>query len=116
MTETPGSYAGENIPQPSHRLSRVEQMSLLMWHLLFTGKCPRCGEAMLRLMSLLNSSIVGAVKRMLLDSQSKRHRVNLWVYSEVTLQADLRRVAASGHRDLDEEARQADSRMAAEAQ
>ena len=72
MTETPGFYAGETIPQPSHRLSRVEQMKLLMWHPLFTGKCPRCGEAMLRLMSLLNSSILEAVERMQLDSQSKR--------------------------------------------
>jgi hypothetical protein len=30
MTETPGSYAGESISQPSYRLSRVEQMKRLM--------------------------------------------------------------------------------------
>jgi hypothetical protein len=45
MTETPGSYAGESIPQPSYRFSCMEQMSLLMWHPFFTGKGPRCGEA-----------------------------------------------------------------------
>jgi ribosomal protein L37AE/L43A len=45
MTETPGSYAGESIPQPHPRLTHVEQMSLLMCHPFFTGKCPRCGQA-----------------------------------------------------------------------
>jgi hypothetical protein len=45
MTETPGSYAGEIIPQSSHRLTRTEQLEFLLWHPLFTGKCPQCSEA-----------------------------------------------------------------------
>jgi hypothetical protein len=45
MTETPGSYAGKIIPQPSQGLTRAEQLALLLWHPLFTGQCPHFGEA-----------------------------------------------------------------------
>ncbi|MDZ4872083.1 MAG: hypothetical protein CLLPBCKN_001471 [Chroococcidiopsis cubana SAG 39.79] len=36
------NYAGELILQPQLRWTREEQMELLNWHPLFTGKCPSC--------------------------------------------------------------------------
>ncbi len=42
--DSESSYAGEPIPQPPERFTKAEKLELLMWHPLFTGKCPRCGQ------------------------------------------------------------------------
>ncbi|MBD1856751.1 MULTISPECIES: hypothetical protein [Leptolyngbya] len=44
MTDEPSFYAGEPISQPPDRFTKAEKLELLMWHPLFTGKCPRCGQ------------------------------------------------------------------------
>ncbi|MBD2302997.1 hypothetical protein [Nostoc sp. FACHB-190] len=36
-------YNGELIVQPSQRWTPEEQLELLDWHPMFTGKCPQCG-------------------------------------------------------------------------
>jgi len=36
-------YNGELILQPQQRWTPEEQMELLDWHPMFTGKCPQCG-------------------------------------------------------------------------
>jgi len=36
-------YNGELILQPRQRWTLEEQLELLDWHPLFTGKCPQCG-------------------------------------------------------------------------
>ena len=38
-------YDGELILQPQQRWTREEQLELLNWHPLFTGKCPQCGAS-----------------------------------------------------------------------
>lgn len=35
-------YNGELILQPKQRWTPEEQLDLLDWHPLFTGRCPRC--------------------------------------------------------------------------
>jgi hypothetical protein len=35
-------YNGELIVQPEFRFTQVEQLRLLDWHPLFTGRCPEC--------------------------------------------------------------------------
>lgn len=35
-------YNGELVLQPQQKWTREEQMELLDWHPLFTGKCPQC--------------------------------------------------------------------------
>jgi hypothetical protein len=37
-----GYYAGDWIPQPFPTLTEDEQLALLDWHPLFTGRCPNC--------------------------------------------------------------------------
>lgn len=41
-------YNGKEIIQIRQRWTREEQMELLDWHPLFTGRCPQCGAAMER--------------------------------------------------------------------
>lgn len=36
-------YNGELIYQPEQRWIKQQQLELLFWHPLFTGKCPQCG-------------------------------------------------------------------------
>lgn len=36
-------YNGELILQPEQRWTREQQLELIDWHPMFTGKCPRCG-------------------------------------------------------------------------
>lgn len=36
-------YNGELILQPRPRWTQEQQLELLDWHPLFTGKCPKCG-------------------------------------------------------------------------
>jgi hypothetical protein len=36
-------YNGELILQPQLRWTQQQQLELLDWHPLFTGRCPRCG-------------------------------------------------------------------------
>lgn len=36
-------YNGELILQPRQRWTQEQQLELLDWHSLFTGKCPKCG-------------------------------------------------------------------------
>ncbi len=38
-------YNGELILQPQQRWTKEEQLQLLDWHPLFTGKCPQCGAS-----------------------------------------------------------------------
>ncbi|MBD2065945.1 hypothetical protein H6F93_00045 [Leptolyngbya sp. FACHB-671] len=45
MSTPPATYSEELIPQPPQRWTRAQQLELLMWHPLFTGKCPQCGQA-----------------------------------------------------------------------
>lgn len=43
VVERPRSfYNGEEIIQPPQRWTREEQLDLLDWHPLFTGRCPQC--------------------------------------------------------------------------
>ncbi|MBD2341841.1 hypothetical protein H6G64_33450 [Calothrix sp. FACHB-156] len=37
------TYNGELILQPPQRWTREQQLWLLDWHPMFTGKCPQCG-------------------------------------------------------------------------
>lgn len=37
-----GYYMGDWIPQPFPTLTEAEQLALLDWHPLFTGRCPNC--------------------------------------------------------------------------
>lgn len=46
MTDEPSFYAGESISQSPDRFTKAEKLELLMWHPLFTGKCPRCGQTL----------------------------------------------------------------------
>ncbi|BAY56984.1 hypothetical protein NIES2135_38470 [Leptolyngbya boryana NIES-2135] len=43
MTEE-SFYVREPIFQPLDRFTKAEKLELLMWHPLFTGKCPCCGQ------------------------------------------------------------------------
>lgn len=43
MTEE-SFYVREPISQPLDRFTKAEKLELLMWHPLFTGKCPCCGQ------------------------------------------------------------------------
>ncbi|WP_225225970.1 hypothetical protein [Komarekiella delphini-convector] len=36
-------YNRELIVQPQQRWTREEQLELIDWHPMFTGKCPQCG-------------------------------------------------------------------------
>ena len=36
------TYDGEPIAQPEPRLTRSQQLELLLWHPFFTGLCPQC--------------------------------------------------------------------------
>lgn len=36
-------YNGELIYQPEQRWTKQQQLELLLWHPIFTGKCPECG-------------------------------------------------------------------------
>ncbi|AFZ27262.1 hypothetical protein Cylst_5228 [Cylindrospermum stagnale PCC 7417] len=38
-------YNGEEIIQPHGRWTPQEQLELIDWHPIFTGKCPQCGTA-----------------------------------------------------------------------
>jgi hypothetical protein len=38
-------YNGELIVQPQQRWTPEEQLELLDWHPMFTGKCPQCGAS-----------------------------------------------------------------------
>jgi hypothetical protein len=38
-------YNGELVLQPQQHWTREEQLELLDWHPLFTGKCPHCGAS-----------------------------------------------------------------------
>ncbi|WP_206602906.1 hypothetical protein [Leptolyngbya ohadii] len=37
-----GSYNRETITSPVDRLTKAQQLELLLWHPLFTGLCPQC--------------------------------------------------------------------------
>jgi hypothetical protein len=37
-----GCYGGNRIPAPRHQRSPEEQLALLDWHPIFTGRCPNC--------------------------------------------------------------------------
>ena len=37
-----GWYGGDLIPAPRHQRSPAEQLALLDWHPIFTGRCPKC--------------------------------------------------------------------------
>jgi hypothetical protein len=53
--ENPATYAGVPIPQPPQRFTRTQQLELLMWHPLFTGKCPHCRQAIAQTDSSLSA-------------------------------------------------------------
>ncbi|WP_143467832.1 hypothetical protein [Leptolyngbya ohadii] len=37
-----GTYNGDLIASPVERLTKSQQLELLLWHPLFTGMCPQC--------------------------------------------------------------------------
>ena len=45
MSDRPGIYDGEVIAVPPMRLTPEEQLALLDWHPIFTGRCPECEVA-----------------------------------------------------------------------
>ncbi|MFG6105409.1 hypothetical protein U2F10_24355 [Leptothoe sp. EHU-05/26/07-4] len=38
----PATYNGEAIPSPVVRYTLEQQLALLDWHPIFTGRCPNC--------------------------------------------------------------------------
>jgi hypothetical protein len=46
VTEQPAYYAGQPIDQPSQGKTRAQRLEILLWHPLFTGKCPQCSQAL----------------------------------------------------------------------
>ena len=38
----PGTYLGKTIAEPNTDLSTEDQLALLDWHPIFTGRCPEC--------------------------------------------------------------------------
>ncbi len=40
--EASTTYAGELVVSPVERLTKAQQLELLLWHPLFTGLCPQC--------------------------------------------------------------------------
>ncbi|MGD1950744.1 MAG: hypothetical protein ACFB14_14020 [Leptolyngbyaceae cyanobacterium] len=40
--KTPATYNGEIIPAPVVRYTPEQQLALLDWHPIFTGRCPNC--------------------------------------------------------------------------
>ena len=41
-TSVGGTYDGDRIPNSETHLTRAEQLKLLDWHPVFTGRCPNC--------------------------------------------------------------------------
>ncbi|MBD1824391.1 hypothetical protein H6F51_18125 [Cyanobacteria bacterium FACHB-DQ100] len=44
----PAVYAGELVIQPVQRWTREQQLALLDWHPMFTGRCPNCERTILQ--------------------------------------------------------------------